>query len=107
MVWIYYPHLNRMIYNMAQVKYVILSWCFIAMNDNFHKVKGINWLFWRNIFNDAAKVRRKKKGYVIMHVIKCSVILIKPSSLSIILFCETELKYIKDNQLLWMFFMTR
>lgn len=35
-----------------------------------------------------------------MHVIKCSVILIKPSSLSIILFCETELKYIRDNQLL-------
>lgn len=65
------------------------------MNDNFHKVKGFD-----AIFLMMQQKCEEKKGNVTMHVIKCSVILIKPSPLSIILFCETELKYIRDNQLL-------
>lgn len=106
MVWIYYPHLNRMIYSMAQVSIlsfldVLLLWMII-----FIRLK-VSTGYFDAIFLMMQQKCEEKKGYVIMHVIKCSVILIKPSSLSIILFCETELKYIRDNQLLWMFFMTQ
>lgn len=95
-----------MIYSMAQVSIlsfldVLLLWMII-----FIRLK-VSTGYFDAIFLMMQQKCEEKKGYVIMHVIKCSVILIKPSSLSIILFCETELKYISDNQLLWMFFMTQ